>query len=277
MENQKSSVVKKSLKWLVILFSVLVVLAIALPFLFKDKIIAKVKEEANNNLNAKLNFGDFDLALISSFPDFKFTIQNLSIAGIDSFAGDTLMSVKEMQLNINLLSVIKGSQYKINSILLDQPRIVAKVLKGGKANWDITKPSPATPAPADESAKFKMQLKNLEIKNGWIVYDDADLGVKTILDGFNHTLSGDFTQDNFELSTLSDIQRFTMTYEGIDYLSKVKLLAQADIDVDMPNFKFTFKENEFQLNELFLGMNGYFAMPKEDMDMNLSFSAKDRI
>ncbi|MBL0048696.1 MAG: AsmA family protein [Bacteroidetes bacterium] len=265
---------KKFLKISGITIALLLILIVSLPFLFKDKIVAKIKEEANKNLNAKLDFGNFDLTLISSFPDFKFTLHDLSIVGVDAFAGDTLIASDVISLNINLMSVIKGSQYKINSIVLDHPSILAKVLKDGKANWDITKPDSSAAAPSSESAPFKMTLKNFEIIAGNIVYDDAEMGFKTVLKNMNHQLSGDFSADEFELKTLTDIEQFTMAYGGMNYLSKVKTVIKADLDANMPQFKFTFKNNEFSLNELVFGLDGYFAMPKEDMDMDLKFVAK---
>ena len=267
---------KKIFKWIGIVLLVLIIFIIAAPFLFKGKIIATVKEETNKSLNAKVDFGDFDLTLISSFPDFKFTLNNLYVAGVDSFAGDTLLVVKQLALSVNLMSVIKGSQYKINAITLDQPHILAKVLKSGKANWDIAKPSPTpqTPEQKSASAPFKMSLKKFEIRNANIAYIDEQMGFETSLKNLNHELSGDFTQDNFVLKILTTIDEFTMAYGGIKYLNKVKTSIKIDMDADMPNFKFTFKDNEFQLNELYLGLDGWFAMPKEDMDMELKFSAK---
>ena len=265
---------KKFLKISGITLIVLLAAIISLPFIFKDKIVTKIKEEANKNLNAKLDFGDFDLSLIRSFPDFKFTIKNLSIVGMNEFAGDTLIVSDEIMLNINLMSVINGSQYKINSIVLNNPSILAKVLKDGKANWDITKADSSAAAPTEESAPFKMTLKNFEIISGNIVYDDAEMGFKTILKNMNHQLSGDFTSDEFELKTLTDIEEFTMAYGGMNYLSKVKTSIKADLDANMPQFKFTLKNNEFSLNDLVFGLDGFFAMPKEDMDMDLKFVAK---
>ncbi len=213
--------------------------------------------------------------MITSFPDFKFTLHKLSIVGLNDFEGDTLIATNELRLNVNLMSVIKGDQYKINSIVLDHPNILAKVLKGGKANWDITLPDSSASATTDESATpFKMTLKNFEIIEGNIVYDDADMGFKSILKNMNHKLSGDFTADEFELKTLTDIEQFTMTYGGISYLSKVKTSIKADLNANMPQFKFTLKDNEFSLNELVFGLDGFFAMPKEDMDMDLKFVAK---
>ncbi len=265
---------KKALKISGISLLLLLVIISILPFLFKDKIVSKIKEEANKSLNAKLDFTDFDLTLISSFPDFKFTLHHLSIIGLEDFAGDTLIATDKILLNINLMSVLSGSQYKINSIVLDHPSILAKVLKNGKANWDITKSDTSSAAATTESAPFKMTLKKFEIVSGNIIYEDTEMGFKTVLRNMNHQLSGDFTADEFELKTLTDIEQFTMTYGGMNYLSKVKTSIKADLDANMPQFKFTLKNNEFSLNELVFGLDGFFAMPKEDMEMDLKFIAK---
>jgi hypothetical protein len=265
---------KKILKWTGISVLILLVLIIAAPFMFKKQIVQLVKDTVNEQLNAKVDFGEFDLTLISTFPNFSLSVNNVSVANVGEFEGDTLLSVANLTLGLDLMSVIKGAEYKINTISLDKPRIQARVLKNGKANWDITKPSADTAKAASSApTPFKMMLKKFEIKNGYILYDDASMGVKTELVNMNHTLKGDFTQDNFVLETLTEIEKFSVVYGGVKYMSNVKTKVKADIDADMPNFKFTFKENEFSLNELTLGLDGYFAMPKEDMDMDLKFKA----
>jgi hypothetical protein len=265
---------KTILKWLGIALLLLILFIVAAPFIFKDKIISIVKEEVNKTLNAKVDFGDFDLTLLSSFPNFSLSIDKVSVANVGEFAGDTLFSVKNLSATVDLMSVIKGEQYKIRSIILDSPRIKAECLSNGKTNWDITKPSPAaTPSAPAPATKFKMSLKKLEIKNAHIIYDDASLGVYSLLDNFNYTMSGDFTQDNFEMNNDATIGQLTVKYGGVAYLNKVKTVVKAAIDADMPNFKFTFKQNEISLNELSLGIDGSFAMPKLDMDMDMKFKA----
>lgn len=265
---------KKLLKWLGVLLLLLIIFIFVAPFLFKDKIIAIAKEEANKQLNAKVDFGEFDLTLLSSFPNFSLSIDNVSVANIGEFEGDTLFSVKNLSATVDLMSVIKGDQYKIRGILLDAPRIHAIVLANGKANWDITKPDSAAPAAeSGEPTKFKMSLKKLEIRNAHIIYDDASLAVYSALENFNYVMGGDFTQDNFTMTNEIGIDALTVKYGGIAYLNKVKTAVNAAIDADMPNFKFTFKENTIALNELSLGIDGFFAMPKEDMDMDMKFKA----
>ena len=64
-----------------------------------------------------------------------------------------------------------------------------------------------------------------------------------------------------------------MSYSGVSYLNKVKTKIKANIDADMPHFQFTMKDNEFSFNELTLGLDGSFAMPKKDMILDLKFKA----
>lgn len=273
--KKKQSLLRRILKWTGITFLVLIIFIIAAPFLFKKQIVQFVKDTANEQLNAKVNFGEFDLTLISSFPDFTFTIDSVSVANIGEFEGDTLLYAKNLTLGLNLMSVIKGDEYKINTISIDQPRIHALVLKDGKANWDITKPSTDTTATEDTTAAapFKMTLKKLEIKNAYIMYDDAQADMSAELYNMNFDLSGDFTADNFLLQTLTEIERLSVTSAGVAYFNKVKTRIKVDMDADMPNMKFVFKENEFAFNELSLGLDGFVAMPKEDIDMDVKFKA----
>jgi hypothetical protein len=274
-QKPKKSLVKRIFKWTGITILVLLILIIVAPFIFKDKIVALVKDEANKNLNAKVDFGDFDLTLISSFPDFKFVINEVSVIGINEFEGDTLAFIGQLSTNINLKSVISGDKYQVNSIVIDKARILGKVMSDGKANWDIAKPSADTTAAApSEPTKFALELKQLKISDTYIVYDDIQGGMYGKLEGFNYELEGDFTQDIFDMTNLLEIAKTTFKMGGIPYLNETHIKANMALNMDMPNMKFTFKENEFSLNDLTLNWNGWLAMPKEDIDMDLSFKAK---
>lgn len=273
----KKSLLKRILKWSGISFVLLIVLIIIAPFIFRDKIVQIVKKEANNNLNAKVDFSDFDLTLFSSFPDFRFKIKNVSVINIEPFNGDTLAYIKELSFDLNIKSVISGDKYQVNSLIIDEPKINGIVMHDGKANWDIAKASSDTAAakPADTSAtKFSLKLKSLEIKHANISYNDMQGNMSATLKDMNYKLSGDFTQDNFLLSNLLEIAELSYDMGGIGYLTKTKTRFKADIDMDMPNMKFTFKENELSLNDLGLSFDGFVSMPKEDISMDLKFAAK---
>ncbi|MEI6020366.1 MAG: AsmA family protein, partial [Bacteroidota bacterium] len=92
--SAKKNTFTRILKWTSITLLLLIVLLAAAPFIFKNKIVAIVKEQANANLNAKVDFGDFDLSLISSFPDFRFKINKVSVVGVNEFKDDTLAYIE---------------------------------------------------------------------------------------------------------------------------------------------------------------------------------------
>jgi hypothetical protein len=215
--------------------------------------------------------------LFSSFPDFRFKIQNVSVINVEPFKGDTLAFIKELSFDLNIKSVISGDQYQVNSLVIDEPKINGIVMTDGKANWDIAKASTDTAAvqPVDTSAtKFALKLKSLEIKHANITYNDMQGNMSASLKDMNYTLSGDFTQDNFLLSNLLEIAETSFEMGGVGYLTKAKTRFKADLDMDMPNMKFTFKENELDLNDLGLSFDGFVSMPKDDITMDLKFAAK---
>lgn len=261
-------------KWLGIIVLVLLILMISLPYFFKDKIVAKIKEEANKTLNAKFDFGDFSMSLIKHFPNFSMEIDNLSIINKEPFAGDTLLYSKSVSVTVDLMSVISGSQVKIKSVSLNSPVMNFLVTKEGKPNWDIMKPSPAAEKrEAEKPSSFKATLQKYSVENGRVKYDDQSLGFFLLLDQFNHTGKGDFTQDLFTLSTKTDCKELSLAYGGIRYVNRSKTAIDADLDMDMKKFKFTFKDNKILLNELELGFSGWLAMPDTNIDMDLKFSA----
>jgi hypothetical protein len=258
------------------IFIILLAAAASIPLFFKDTIIAKVKTVINEKVNAKVNFEDFDLGVIRTFPDLGISLNNLVIIGTDSFATDTLANIKTLQLNLNLMSVLKGETYQINKVNLLTPSIYARVLKSGRANWDIVKEDTTVTDPADTTATtFKAALQKYSIANGKIIYDDASLGFFMQLDSLNHSGKGDFTQDLFTLQTESEIEKLTVKYAGIPYLNKVKLQASLPLEIDLKQMKFSLGENNIQLNDLLLSVVGSLAMPNDtDMVVDVKFDAK---
>ncbi|MEI6766061.1 MAG: AsmA-like C-terminal region-containing protein [Bacteroidota bacterium] len=275
MKNNK--LLRKVLKGLGIALMVIIVLAIILPFVFRKQIVEAVKTEINKSVNAKVDFTDYHLTLFRNFPDFTLGLDHVTVVGVDEFAKDTLANIQSLKVTIGLFSVISGSQYNIKKISIDQPKILLKVLKGGKANWDIAKQTAADTAkaaPAAEPSSFKLSLKKLTITNASIKYDDADAGMYADIKNLNHLLKGDLTADFTSLSTETTIDTIDFSYGGIQYLHKGNISLTADIDADLKNSKYTFKENELRLNNLFLGFDGWVAMPADDIDMDIKFSAR---
>lgn len=268
---------KKILKITGISFLLLLIIVIALPFLFKGKIIELVKEEANKNLQAKVDFGEFDLSIIKTFPNFMFTIQNVKVEGINEFEGITLAHIGELDLVVDVMSVIGGEQIKIKRIAILSPHIHAIVLPDGKANWDIAYPSEDTLAPEEPdtaATAFSLALKEFKIANAMITYDDQQGGMFARIVNVNFELDGDFTAETTSINTTLGIDSIDFVMDKIPYLKKAQIAVNAALDADLANSKYTFKQNTFKINELELGMDGWLAMPDSTMAMDLTFEAK---
>jgi len=268
---------KKALKIFGILFLFIIASIVLLPVIFKGKIVDLVKEEANNNLNANVDFGEFDLSLISTFPNFEFSINDVKVDGINNFEGTQLANIKNLTLKVDLMSVISGDQIKVKTISIDNPTINAIVLADTTANWDIAKASSdeeTTEETSEESASFKLGLKNFSISNANIVYMDETMDLNTSIKGLHFTLSGDMTEDVTDLITHTIIDSLNVEMESVKYFNNANLEADATIKADLANSKYTFTENEFRINELILGFDGWLALLEDSYDMDIKFDAQ---
>lgn len=269
--------IKKTLKIALITLIALIGIAFAAPFLFKGKIMALAKKELNNSLNAKADFSNVDISFFRHFPRVAVGLQNLQITGLHEFSGDTLISTPGIDLAVNLLSVLKGNNYQVHSITINNPRIHAIVNKEGKANWDIFKPDTAAPVNTTEKP-FRMQLDAYEIKNGYISYDDEQGNMSSEVVNINHRGSGDFNADLFTLKTITNADAVSFTYNNIPYLHQVKTSVKADVQVDNKTGKYSFQTDNIQLNELPLQVAGFFQLVDDTtygMDINFKAPSAD--
>ena len=256
------------------LLLLLLIAAITIPLLFKGRIETLVKNEINNQLNATVEFSSFGMSFFRHFPSFSCSLHDLSIVGLEEFKGDTLASFHSFDVGVNFWSIVSGSGVTIRTIVIDQPRIHVMVLENGKANYDIAI-ADTTASAGEEPSSFELKLKNYEIRDGWISYDDKSTNFKVLLDNLNHQGSGDFTQDLFVLNTETEIQGTSLWHEGIRYLSETATGITADLEMDMQGSKYTFRQNEIRLNELTFGIDGWLAMPGENMDMDFKMNASE--
>ncbi|HRH37566.1 MAG TPA: AsmA-like C-terminal region-containing protein, partial [Flavobacteriales bacterium] len=258
-----------------ILLLLLILAIILVPILFKDKIEAAVKDEVNNSVNAVISWGDWDITLLRNFPNLTVDIADVKVANVAPFEGIELANIGSLTATIDVMSLF-GDRIEVKRIGLVKPRIHVKVLEDGRANWDIAKAdTTAVAEPTDTSAsKFNVGLDEYWIEDGRVIYDDASLTYYMELFGLDHKGSGDFTQDLFVLKTTTHSDTVNVVFDGIKYLRNVKTDITAELDMDMPNMKFTFKDNEASINQLVLGFDGWVSMPADDIDMDINWSAK---
>lgn len=257
-----------------IFIGVILLLMILIPVLFKGKIKDAVLKTANEKLNAKVEIGDFGLNLFSNFPNATLSLDSASIVGVGDFEKDTLLQAQSASVTIDLFSLF-GNNYKVSKINLDKASVFAKILPDGRANWDIVKED-STSTNAEDSASsvpFKLDLQKVTINSTNVKYEDQQGNMKFVLDGWNGTISGDFSSSETTLKTNSTIEQISFYMTNIPYFNKVRGIAEATLNANLDDMKFTFIDSKLQLNELNASIDGSFGfVGEEGMDFDLKLN-----
>src|SRR5947209_3364541 len=118
----------------------LVVLAV-LPLLFRDRIAARLKTEANAAVNAQIGWRSVGVGVFRNFPNVTVSLDGLSVVGAKPFVGDTLLAMREARLVLDVASVVRylgsGAPIVVREITLGAPKVHLRVLPDGTRNWDI--------------------------------------------------------------------------------------------------------------------------------------------
>ncbi len=265
---------KKILKITGIIFVALILFILIIPFFFKSQITDLIKNEANKNLNATLNFNDVGLNLLSSFPNLSLSMNDLSIVNKAPFEGDTVFSSSNLNLSINLISVISGDKIKINSFKMINPKVLVFILKDSTANYKIFPEENKNETTENESdGKISVDLESYEIVNGKIAYIDQTSNMVAAINGLNHTGDGDFSQDNFILRTKTDVKELTFEMNNIKFLNRVSAELTMDLDVNLKDMKFILKNNQLKMNNLVLNLDGGVEFPNDELFVDFNFNA----
>ncbi|MGB3589114.1 MAG: AsmA-like C-terminal region-containing protein [Tunicatimonas sp.] len=262
-----------------VFFLLFLVAIFILPVIFKDDIRKLVDQAIAENVNAEVYYApeQFKLSLIKNFPDATVSLGDFGVVNRPPFAGDTLLAVDEFNISVDLKSVIFGDQPRISGITLNQPNIHVQVLEDGTANYDIAIASEDTTVVEEEapSEEVSFTIDHWEINDANVVYEDLTMPMYMAVEGMNHEGSGDFTLDVFDLKTLTEVKAFTVNYDGVEYLSNKKLMVDMTLNMNLPEGKYTFRENSVAVNDFTLGFDGFLAMPSSDIDMDITFAAQD--
>jgi uncharacterized protein involved in outer membrane biogenesis len=269
----------KWVKRILIGFGIIIVLVVAaaiiVPIVFKDDIKAAIDKEIAKSVNADVVFdvNNFSLTVFRNFPNVTAEIKELGVFNRAPFEGVHLFVVQRLDVEVNIKELLFGEQLRLKGITLVEPQINIQVLKNGKANYDITYPSTDTVQTTEEPGQFSFGIDHWEIVRGSVVYDDKSLPYFLEIKGLNHTGSGDFTQDVFDLTTHTLADTVTTSYDGMELLTNKRVEMDMVISISEDISKYTFKENTAKVNDFEMNFDGWFKMNEKDYGMDLTFKS----
>ena len=267
---------KKFIKILALIFLLLILAAVAIPYLFKDKIIQAVKRDINRNLTAQVDFGDTDMSLFRHFPDLYVEINDISVINKDStFQDIPLARIGKFGLTLDLSALWKGRK-EIKDIYLGNADFMVYVTKDGRANYDIVKSS-GEEKPEESGEGLEMHLQHYKADQVRVLYDDRSLGMKMYLSGLRHEGATHIDGDRYLLTGQSLADTLDVTYDGIRYLNNTKVNLNDTIEIANEFSRFHFRNISGTINDLPLYFKGLIVMKKnDDIDMNLAFGTRQQ-
>lgn len=268
---------KKFLRIFTIVIGLILVAMIVLPFAFKGKIKAAVKDAANENLTAVLDFSDVSVSLFRNFPNLSVRIFDLSLTGTEDFDGIRLVEANRITATVDLWSVF-GETIAVKEISTEGLKLDVRVMADGRANYDIAKPSEPSDDSAvtdsDQAGGFSLELNHYELINSSLRYEDLTYPMLAEITEFDHSGNGDFTLDRFLLTTSTKAKGLTFVYDGVGYIRNSTVELEAGFDIDLAESRYTFADNRLLINRLPLHADGWVAMPGDDIDMDITFSSQ---
>lgn len=270
-------IVKRILVGLGVFIVLIVAAAIIVPIVFKDDIKTAIDKEIAKSVNADVVFdvNNFSLTVFKNFPNITVQVKELGVFNHAPFEGEALFVVQQFDVELNLKDVLFGNQLRIKGITLDRPQINVKVLADGRANYDIAVPSADTVETTGEPSSFSFGIDHWEIINGEVTYDDKSIPYFLTLRVLNHTGSGDFTQDVFDLETHTVADTLTTNYGAMELLTNKRVEIDMVISISEDYSKYTFKENSAKVNDFAMSFDGWFKMNENDFGMDITFKSPE--
>lgn len=238
----------------------LIIIMLVVPFFLKGRVSTIVQNKANEYLLADVSFSDLKISLFSDFPNASVVIPDLVVAGVDTFANDTIVKASSIKISVNLKSLLSKSGVTIKKVILEKPVINAIALEDGSANWEILRPDTSKYIVEDTSA-VNFDLNMIRIKDAAINYSDLKGGMNVCIRNWNGSVKGKFSSRRTILKMLSEMASVSFTYGKLELLNDVRLNTNINLDADFENNKYTFGKNEIGINDLKLSFEGFVALP----------------
>jgi AsmA-like protein len=258
--------------------ALVVVLLVALPVLFADRIAGRVKAEVNQSLAARVDWQRAGLGLFHDFPNLTLRLDDLTTVGVGRFEGDTLAAIHRLRVVLDLATALRSamgssSPIVVRAVEFDRPRLSLVALEDGTANWDITKKD-STAAREGARRPLAVTLRRFSIENGALSLDNRASRLRASVVGLDQTLTGDFGNAQASVETRAHADSVTLDFAGIPYLNGVRLDLTAGAAADLAKKTFTLREGSgLRLNELLLAFSGSVAKPGERIGLDLRFGA----
>lgn len=239
------------------LFLIVAIIAFAIYFIFTPaRLTPVVLKVANESLDARLEMAEVELTFFSTFPQFGLRLK-------DGALGDSLLRFDECVVTVDPLAYLQKNQISIHTISLKDVWVNAFRSKDGQGNWDIVKKKTNVVREEKDTMpstfNSSIDLKNIELKNATIVFDDRSTNVYARIDTANLRLKASLTEGESSLSLGFTNKNILFWQQGELLVNNIAASVQTDILIDRTSFTYELNNTRLTVNGIRLDANGTFV------------------
>jgi len=186
--------------WTGLFLIVTTFLLIVIASVFEDQISERLVNEVNKQLKTELRVGEFNLSLISGFPDAS---ANLHDVELDDALSGMLLEAQSLSFQFGLFSLF-GSNIRIHSIVIEDGSFYIKKDKKGRTNYNIIKKTSTFTEEGNEN-EVRLSLDEARFNRVEVIYVDQTVMQYTKFHLNNAVASGNFSANKFSLFSFADI------------------------------------------------------------------------
>jgi len=236
--------------------------------IFEDDIKQFAIDEINNHLKTDLEVRSIELSLFHDFPRASLEFKNVLIRDAYEFqeSKDTLLFAKKAFLTFNVWDIWNGD-YNVDRISLEDSKLNLRTTKDGDVNYDILKESDN---PEEESG-FDFGLNLLRIDRLAFEYSNQATGQFYKIDFIKSLVKGDFSADEFEVVTESDVYIRQLKSNSLTLISNKPGRIELTMDANTSAGSYTFKKGDITIGKMPFELTGFV----DTTEMDLAFSGKN--
>lgn len=250
-----------------ITFGVLVLAAVLIPLLFEKQIKNIFIAELNKSLATEVDISqdNIHLSLFKSFPNAAVVFNNVGMRESKPTDGNAVrkadknfLQAEEISLVFNVWDIFRGN-YTIKHIKVKNGYCHLITDKKGNINYKFWKDSDG-----ESSSNFAINLEKVNCENIDFQYLDYKYQQQIELMLHACTFSGNLSSDSYAMSIDGDVLSKRIKISNTSYLINKEANIATEINVDVPNDKYTFENGKITIDKNLFLLNGFISLQDED-------------
>lgn len=243
-----------------------------LGYLFEDKLHLMAIRELGKALNAKIEVNETNVSFLRSWPDVNVRLEGVSINPIGSTSPKNVIALDQASLDINLFSFF-SDRMEIKDVVLDGPDVILS--RNEEGNWNTMDMfiTPKDSNANEEPDEMVFDLSGVDIRDGFLTYEDKSQDLLVRIDSLYLDLSGDFSAQRTDFDTEMAFHLVRLNNGGRTWTRnkhvQMDLLVDAQLDGEQI---YRIREGEAQVAGVVLNWGGEIFQRGDQYELNLAYN-----